>query len=296
MPDPQILAFVLAGGEGRRLRPLTDDRAKPAVELARGVRIVDFALANLVNSGVRQIYLLAQYKPASLIEHVARVWRPALARRGCRLKPVVPEKPYKGTAHAVHCNITALAEHQPDLVAIFAADHVYRMDVRQMARFHVEHAADATVAAMPVPLAEARRFGVIRGGADGRVEDFQEKPQHPARLSHDPWHAFASMGNYLFDLMVLFDVLEHCIGAGGTDFGRDVLPHAVASGARVFAYDFSTNRVPGVRWYEDSVYWRDVGTVEALAAARDDVGGRTPRFDLDNAHWPLQPQVAAHAR
>jgi glucose-1-phosphate adenylyltransferase len=289
MPYPRILAFVLAGGEGRRLRPLTRDCSKPAVELARGVRIVDFALANLVNSGVRAIYLLAQYKPASLIRHVARVWRPSLVKRGCALEAVVPEEPYRGTAHAVYCNLPALARHEPDMVAVFAADHVYRMDVRQMAVFHEARGADATVAAMPVPLGEARRFGVIRAGVDGRVEDFREKPARPAPMPRDPAHAFASMGNYLFDPIALFDLVEETVGAGGTDFGHHLLPRAVKEGERVFAYDFSRNHVPGVRSYEDAAYWRDVGTVEALEAARRDVEGRYPRFELGNPDWPVQP-------
>jgi glucose-1-phosphate adenylyltransferase len=290
MSDPRILAFVLAGGEGRRLRPLTADCAKPAVELGHGYRIVDFVLANLVNSGISTIYLLAQYKPAPLIEHVARVWRPALVRRGCRLRPLLPAESYRGTADAVRCHLDLLAEHDPDVVAVFAADHVYRMDVRQMLDFHGRCAADASVAAMPVPIAEARRFGVIEAGAAGRVRRFAEKPARPAPIPGDPAHAFASMGNYLFDPIVLFDLLE----APGEpmDFGRDVLPAAVQGAARVFAYDFSTNRVPGLKPWEDPAYWRDVGTVQALDEARRDIEGAHPRFDLENDHWPLRPGAA----
>ena len=292
MHDARILAFVLAGGEGRRLRPLTENCAKPAVELGHGFRIIDFVLANLVNSRVSPIYLLAQYKPAPLIEHVARVWRPALVRRGCLLTPVIPHDPYKGTADAVHRNLALLAEHEPDVVAVFAADHVYRMDVRQMVDFHRDRAPDVTVAAMPVAIAEARRFGVIQADAVGRIERFEEKPGEPAPIPGDPDHAYASMGNYLFDPIALFDLLEETAGRGGADFGRDVLPHAVRSGARVCAYDFSTNRVPGLKAYEDATYWRDVGTVQALAQARRDVEGGSPRFDLRNADWPLQPAGA----
>lgn len=283
----------MPAAQGRRLRPLTAELAKPALELGHGYRIVDFVLANLVNSGVRWIYLLAQYKPAPLLAHVARVWRPALVRRGCTLKPLVLEGPgdaYAVTAHAVHRSLAVLAQHEPDLVAVFAADHVYRMDVRQMVQFHASCRAEVTVAAMPVAIGEARRFGVLQADADGRVRDFHEKPAHPAPMRHDPHRALASMGNYLFDPIVLFDLLEEAIGQGGTDFGQDVLPLAVKSGARVFAYDFSTNRVPGVKGHEEAAYWRDVGTVQALAEARRDLAGARPRLELANPDWPLQPQ------
>jgi glucose-1-phosphate adenylyltransferase len=291
MSTPSVIAFVLAGGEGKRLRPLTDDCPKPAIEVAHGLRIVDFVLANLVNSGVTRIHCVAQYKPARLVEHVARVWRPAIEKAGGSIRCAASAQEYRGTADAVWRNRELLAEKDADIVAVFAADHVYRMDVRQMMKFHLERRADLTVAATRVPLAEARRFGVLRTLADGRVADFQEKPERPAALRHDPLHAFASMGNYLFEPIALIDLLEESIEAGGADFGHDVLPHAVQGGRRVFAYDFSTNRVPGVRWYEDAVYWRDVGTAEALAAARHDVQGRNPRFDPRNPRWPIRPAV-----
>jgi glucose-1-phosphate adenylyltransferase len=274
--EPRVLAFVLAGGEGRRLRPLTEDRAKPAVELGRGTRIVDFVLANLVNSRVRWIYLLAQYKPESLLEHLARTWQlPCLVARG----------DYRGTADAVRRNLDLVERHRPDVVAVFAADHVYRMDVRQMIAFHRARAAEVTVAAMPVPLAEASRFGVIRAAAGGRVENFEEKPAAPAPIPGDGAHAFASMGNYLFDPVAL----QGLLGGRCDDFGRQVLPEAVRGGSRVYAYDFSTNRVPGVKPWEDAAYWRDVGTVQALDAARRDIEGSRPRFDLGNPEWPLAP-------
>jgi glucose-1-phosphate adenylyltransferase len=294
MDPSRIVAFVLAGGEGRRLHPLTDEQPKPALEVAAGCRIVDFVLSNLVNSGVRWIYLLAQYKPAPLIAHVARVWRPALVRRGCTVRVLVPEPPsgaYRGTAHAVHCNLHVLAEHEPDSVAVFAADHVYRMDLRPMLELHAQRRADVTVAAAPMALEEARRFGVLSAGIDGRVSDFQEKPAHPAPMRHDPHRALASMGNYLFDPIVLFDLLEDCVAHGGNDFGHDVLPAAVRSGLRVFAYDFSANRVPGLKPHEEAAYWRDVGTLDALEAARRDVAGPTPRLEPRNREWPLCPAL-----
>ena len=283
MGEPGVLAFVLAGGEGRRLRPLTEDRAKPAVELGRGTRIVDFVLANLVNSRVRWIYLLAQYKPASLLEHLARTWQvPCLVARGA----------YRGTADAVRRNLELVERHEPDVVAVFAADHVYRMDVRQMLDFHRRRSAAVTMAAMPVPLADASRFGVIRADGAGRVDDFQEKPARPEPIPGKRAQAFASMGNYLFDPWALQELLAE----GGNDFGRDVLPRAVRQGRRVFAYDFSTNRVPGVKPWEDASYWRDVGTLQALDEARRDIEGSRPRFDLRNPEWPLVPASRSKSR
>ncbi|HVL34433.1 MAG TPA: sugar phosphate nucleotidyltransferase [Burkholderiales bacterium] len=298
MSTARLLAFVLAGGEGRRLRPLTEDRAKPAVDLGQGYRIVDCVLANLVNSGVRWIYVLVQYKPGPLLEHLARTWRPELARRGCRLVALTapPDTPgFRGTADAVRRNLHLLAEHEPDAVAVFAADHVYRMDLRPMTNFHRAHDADVTVAARPVAIDEARAFGVIRADAAGRITEFQEKPARPAPMRHRPQHAFASMGNYLFEPVALVDLLEDAAARGGFDFGHDVLPHAVESGARVFAYDFTSQRIPGLKPYEEPAYWRDVGTVQALAAARRDLEGPRPRFDPDNPAWPLRPRETSRA-
>jgi len=254
MADPRILAFVLAGGEGRRLHPLTLERAKPALEVREGYQIVDFVLANLVNSGVHWIYVLLHYKPGALLERIEQVWRPALAKRDCLLRALraKPGAGYEGTADAVYRHLDLLAQHDPHVVAVFAADHVYRMDLRPMVAFHHRRAADITIAAVPVPLEEAHAFGVLRAGDDGRVEDFQEKPAHPEALPGDPERAYVSMGNYLFHPSALLEVLEDDAGHGGADLGRDVMPAAVRSGVRVFAYDFSSNRVPGVQPYEDA--------------------------------------------
>jgi glucose-1-phosphate adenylyltransferase len=174
-------------------------------------------------------------------------------------------------------------------VAIFAADHVYRMDVRQIVDFHTCRHADVTVAAVPVPIADAREFGVIEADRAGRIIEFKEKPAHPTAMSGDPQHAYASMGNYLFDPRVLVDLLHATVTAGETDFGHHLLPRAIAGGAAVFAYDFSDNRVPGTQEYEQRSYWRDVGTLDALARARQETVGPTPRFDLRNQAWPLRP-------
>ena len=288
MASNEILAFVLAGGEGRRLRPLTADRAKPAVRFAGDYRIVDFAVANLVNSAIAPIYVLAQYKPEALVEHLRSAW--------CPHWPVHPlvagaAEPYRGTAHAVYRNLDLVERHKPEAVAVFAADHIYRMDVRQMARFHASRGADVTVAAMPVPVEKATAFGVMAVNADGQVQEFQEKPAAPRPLPEDPRLAYASMGNYLFQPESLKVLLQRAVESGGSDFGRDVLPALPGGAYRALAYDFARNAVPGLRDYEDRVYWRDVGTLEALAEARRDVAGARPRLDLRNRAWPIRPDL-----
>jgi len=299
----KIIAFVLAGGEGTRLHPLTAEHAKPAIPFAGGYRIVDFALSNLVNSGITSIYVLAQYKPRSLIEHIDAVWAPLLQGPGRFVKVMLPDAAaasgrFAGTADAVGKNLRLCARHAPELVAIFAADHVYRMNVGQMVGAHVERKADISVAAVPVPLESASRFGVIAAAADGRVQAFHEKPDRPAPMPGRPSHAYASMGNYLFDPGVLAALLDKSAAPGANDFGRDVVPHA-ASTCRVYAYDFARNRVPGMRPYEERGYWRDVGTMETYRAAQRDTLGQRPKFRLVNPRWPIRGadglgSVAAH--
>ena len=285
-----IVALVLAGGEGTRLYPLTADQAKPALPFANGYRIVDFVLSNLVNSNISTIYLLAQYKPDSLVRHVEATWAPWFENGGGMIKTLLPHSnrvPFKGTADAVYQCLDVLQAHAPDLVAIFAADHVYRMDVRQMVAFHQARQADVTVAAVPVPVDKASSFGVLSAGVDGRVREFREKPQHPPTLPHDPTRVHASMGNYLFQPDVLEKALLDAHARGDTDFGRDLLPRLCTT-ARVFAYDFSDNEVPGVQDFEERAYWRDVGTLAALAAAQQDAMGHRPRFNLWNRRWPIR--------
>ena len=285
--------MVLAGGEGTRLQPLTMAQAKPAVGFAHGVRIVDFVLSNLVNSQVERICLLVQYKPESLIEHVNRAWNPWLADWEPEVE-VLPAAsaaggaPYRGTAEAVHRNLALIEDYEADLVAVFAADHVYRMDVRQMADFHDAHDAEVSVAAVRVPIEHASSFGIIRTADDGRILAFDEKPAHPAPMAGAPARAFASMGNYLFEPGALAELLEQTLRSGGTDFGRHMMPRLAAGGHRAYAYDFALNEVPGVAPYEERGYWRDVGTLDALAAARRDIEGTPPRFRLTNSAWPLR--------
>ena len=287
----RVVAFVMAGGEGERLRPLTAGRCKPAVPFGSRYRIVDFALSNLVNSGIRSIYLLVQYRPQALIEHI---------RKGWALSPMLPDqfvtvvppemhehaRSFQGTADAVYQSLRLIELHHPDLVAIFAADHIYRMDVRPMIWFHHDQQADVTVAARPVPIEEASDFGVIAADRSGRIEAFQEKPTRPAAMPGDASQAYASMGIYLFTTPVLLQALEKAHRRGDTDFGRDILPSLLAE-QRVCAYDFSANSVPGIQPYEERGYWRDVGTVDAYFAAHQDVLGTEPSFDVFNPQWPI---------
>ncbi len=287
----KIVALVLAGGEGTRLHPLTAEHAKPALPFASGYRIVDFVLSNLLNSGIATAYLLAQYKPESLINHVSAAWAPAFQEQGGSIKVLLPRSntlggQFKGTADAVYQYLDLVQAHAPDLVAVFAADHVYRMDVRQMIGFHRSRDAAVTVSALAVPIDEATGFGVLSTAPDGRVLEFREKPRHPRAIPGKPHLAYASMGNYLFETELLEHALVEARRRGDLDFGRDVLPR-LCSGERVYAYNFSENRVPGLQDYEEPAYWRDVGTLPALAAAQQDAMGSRPRFSLWNNRWPI---------
>lgn len=279
-----IVAFVMAGGEGTRLRPLTADMPKPALPFAGRCRIIDFALSNLVNSSIERIFVLLQYKPGALLDHLVQHWgRPPA---GQRIVPVLPSSEFRGTADAVGQNLALLDEFDPELVAVFAADHVYRMDVRQMVRFHRGRDADVTVAALPVPLAQASQFGVIEAGPSRRITGFAEKPSAPRCCAHDPHAAYVSMGNYLFRTDVLRRALRDAARRGEYDFGHDVLPRLVGE-ANVYAYDFRENRVPGLKPTEAPAYWRDVGTVQAYIAAQRDVSGSRPLLEIDNPAWPI---------
>jgi glucose-1-phosphate adenylyltransferase len=295
-----IVAMVLAGGEGKRLYPLTAEEAKPALAFANGYRLVDFVLSNLVNSGISTIYVLAQYKPESLIRHIAAAWSPWSADGEGSVKLLLPRSntlggQFKGTADAVYQYLDVVQAHSPDVVAVFAADHVYRMDVRQMVAAHCERKADVTVAAVGVPLRQASGFGILATTADGRVREFREKPRNAVPLPSDPTRAYASMGNYLFEPQVLEQELHEARRAGQIDFGRDLLPRLCVS-RRVYAYAFAENRVPGVQQYEEPAYWRDVGTLAALAAAQQDAMASPPRFNLVNRRWPIRGERDAARR
>ena len=287
----KILALVMAGGEGSRLHPLTAERSKPSVPFGARYRIVDFVLSNLLNSGIHSIYLLVQYKSQSLIEHVRKAWvmPPILPDH---FVTVVPPQMragkdwFQGTADAVYQNINLIQQHKPDLVLVFGADHIYRMNIRQMVQFHLESGAEASVAALPVPLKDASAFGVIDTEADGRIKSFLEKPKDPPAMPGRPTHAYASMGNYLFNTDALLEQLKESREKGWNDFGKHILPNMVAGG-KLFAYDFATNVIPGVKDYEEPAYWRDVGTLDAYYEAHMDVLGEEPRFDVFNAKWPI---------
>jgi glucose-1-phosphate adenylyltransferase len=292
MAHPKILAFVLAGGRGERLSPLTDMRTKPSVPFGGRYRIVDFVLSNLLNSHIYSIYLLVQYKSQSLIEHVRQNWvlSPLIKEHFVAVVPpqmkMGPEW-FQGTADAVYQNINLIHDHQPEIIVVFGADHIYRMDIRQMIDFHLEKGADVTVAARPVPLGEASVFGVITTDRDGRITGFQEKPKDPSPMPSTPDRALVSMGNYLFSRDVLLDALQ-CGADNQHDFGKHILPSLIGSG-KVFAYDFATNVVPGTKPFEEQGYWRDVGTIPAFFQAHMDMLGEMPVFDLHNKQWPIHP-------
>ena len=292
---PPVSACSIITTEAPR-RVASIAQAKPALPFSGGDRIVDFVLSNLLNSGISRVYVLAQYKPRSLIAHLSATW--ALPSLDDRRSPevVLPGSPgsvagYRGTADAVYQNLHLVDRHAPELVAVFAADHVYRMDIGQMADFHLQRRADVTVAAVPVPLARARAFGVIGADAEGRVHEFQEKPERPRAIPSRPDYAFASMGNYLFRPEALVAALRRANQLGEHDFGWHVLPR-LARTHRTYAYDFASNAVPGLQAYEERGYWRDVGTLEAYRAALADARGPQPRFQLRNPQWPIRGRSA----
>jgi len=288
----RILAIIMAGGKGERLMPLTELRSKPAVPFGGKYRIVDFVLSNFLNSGIMAMYVLVQYRSQSLIEHLRRAWR-----IGGRIKEnfitVVPPQMkarggwYEGTADAVYHNLNLIQDFAPDLVAVFGADHVYRMDIGRMIQCHLEHAADVTVAARPVPLHAAKGFGIIEVDCDGRIVGFDEKPKQPKAMPDDPEQAFSSMGNYVFETDVLLRSLEQDASRPGShDFGREIIPRLLAT-HRVQAYNFLDNQIPGLKPYEERGYWRDVGTLDSYWQSHLDLLGESPIFDLRNQLWPI---------
>jgi len=288
----KVLAMILAGGEGSRLHPLTRERSKPSVPFGGRYRIVDFVLSNFINSEIYSIYLLVQYKSQSLLEHARRAWSLSPMLLGHFVTVVPPqmrEGPewFQGTADAVYQNLNLIRRHRPDIVAVFGSDHIYRMDVSQMVAAHVKKRADVSVAALPVPLEQSASFGIITTDREGRIDAFDEKPSRTRPMPGATDRALASMGNYLFTCDVLEEVLEEAHERGEKDFGRDVLPRLLGS-RRMMAYDFSSNRVPGVKPYEEAGYWRDVGTIGAYWRAHQDLLGAEPALDLFNPYWPIR--------
>ena len=298
MPDPSVLGIVLAGGAGTRLAPLTADRAKPAVPFGGVYRLVDFALSNLANSSIRKICVLTQYKSHSLDRHITTTWRMS-DLLGNYVTPVPAQQRlgphwYTGSADAIFQSMNLINDENPDLVIVVGADHVYRMDPRQMIAQHVEHGAGVTVAAIPVARQDAKAFGIVGVGPDGRtVETFLEKPSNPPPLPGHPEESFASMGIYVFGTKVLVDVLRRdAIDPGSRhDIGGNIIPTLVADGAAQ-AYDFLTNQVPGST-ERDAGYWRDVGTIDAYFDAHMDLRTVEPMFNLYNYRWPILTRVQA---
>ncbi len=290
----RVLSFVLAGGKGTRLYPLTKERAKPAVPFGGQYRIIDFVLSNLINSGIYSVYVLIQFKSQSLLQHLRDGWEFSGLLKNHFVIPVPAqmrtpgESWYKGTADAIYQNINLIEQSDPHLVAVFGADHIYRMNIRAMLEFHEQKRAQATVAAIPVPKALATEFGVIETAPDGRILAFHEKNPDAPTMPGNPDMVLASMGNYIFSTAPLMRYLHEDAKMKETahDFGRNILPRWVERGD-VYAYDFQTNRIPG-----DPVgaacYWRDVGSIDAYYDATMDLRNVTPALNLYNRRWPLR--------
>ena len=288
----KLLAMILAGGEGRRLDPLTRERAKPAVPFGGRYRIIDFVLSNFANSGILKMKVLVQYKSESLNAHIQRGWRlTSLIDQYCEIVPAqmrVGPKWFEGSADAIYQNLNIITDEEPEYTLVFGADHVYRMDVRQMLEFHVANQADLTVAAIPIPLAEASEFGIIESEAGGRMIGFVEKPRSGAKtMPGDPTRCLASMGNYIFTTDALVQEIVRDAGdpASAHDFGKSIVA-SMYERKRVFVYDFATNRVPGQSEKERG-YWRDVGSLDAYYQANMDLVEVDPVFSLYNDLWPI---------
>jgi glucose-1-phosphate adenylyltransferase len=291
MAVPNVFSMVLAGGEGKRLAPLTRDRAKPAVPFGGHYRLIDFVLSNLVNGGFRRIVVLTQYKSHSLDVHLSRTWTlahilgnyvvgvPAQMRRGPRW--------YSGSADAIFQNLNVLDDERPTHVMVFGADHIYRMDPRQMLEQHLDTGAGLTVAGIRVPRSEADQFGIIDIESGTKIRGFLEKPSDPPGLPDDPDQSLASMGNYLFDAELLRELvtLDANDESSKHDMGGDIVPRLVASGD-AHVYDFMGNDVPGAL-ERDRAYWRDVGTLQSYFDAHMDLVAPEPDFNLYNYDWPI---------
>jgi glucose-1-phosphate adenylyltransferase len=295
---PSVLSFVLAGGEGKRLMPLTLDRAKPAVPFGGHYRLVDFVLSNLANAGFLKIVVLTQYKSHSLDLHISRTWRLSTLL-GNFVSPVPAQMRlgrqwFAGSADAVFQNLNIVGDERPDYICVFGADHIYRMDPRQMLDQHLATGAGVTVAGIRVPVEQSDQFGVIERGVGTAISRFIEKPDRFPGLPEDPGMILASMGNYIFSTDVLIDALRADAGdeESNHDMGGDLIPALVREG-QAQVYDFSTGHVPGVT-DRDAGYWRDVGTLDSYYDAHMDLVSVHPVFNLYNRHWPIMTSVGQH--
>lgn len=282
-----VLAVVLAGGKGERLEPLTRDRTKPAVPFGGAYRIIDFTLSNCLNSGLRRILVLTQYKAASLDRHISRGWQFLCPELGEFIATLPPEQRigehwYQGTADAVYQNIYTIERARPEHVLILSGDHIYTMDYSRLLRDHVEHDADCTIACIPVPVEDASRFGIMETDATGRVVRFTEKPANPTPMADDPGNCLASMGIYVFKAGFLFNELDRDATEmeSKRDFGRNVIPSIIDS-RLVRAFSFSDDE-------GNARYWRDVGTVDAYYDANMDLVSVHPHLNLYNRSWPIR--------
>ena len=293
--EPRVLSIVLAGGEGKRLFPLTADRAKPAVPFAGHYRLIDFALSNLANAGYLRMVVLTQYKSHSLGQHLSRTWRlstlldtyvtmvPAQMRHGPRW--------FAGSADAIFQNLNLIYDDRPDYICVFGADHIYRMDPKQMVEAHIASGAGVTVAGIRMPKAESSALGVIEPGIGTKIEAFLEKPEDPPGLPDDPDSIFASMGNYVFTAKMLVDAVteDSKDEESRHDIGGDLIPYLVKEG-EAHVYDFNSNEVPGAT-ERDRAYWRDVGTLDSYYDAHRDLVSVYPVFNLYNRRWPIYTSV-----
>ncbi len=280
-----VLTFVLAGGKGERLNPLTRDRAKPAVPFGGIYRIIDFTLSNCINSGLRRIYVLIQYKSFSLQKHILAGWDVVSSQLGEFIDPIpaqqrLGEDWYKGTADAIYQNIYAMHDHAADLVLILAGDHLYKMDYQKMIDVHLANKADVSVSCIKMSKEDSVHFGVIEVDKHNFICGFQEKPNVPKTIPGDPAHIYASMGIYLFNAKALVKELERDAAdvRSDHDFGKNLIPHMVSSRKKVLAYDFG----------QQSDYWRDIGTRDAYYQANMDLVSVKPSFDLYDKTWPLR--------
>jgi glucose-1-phosphate adenylyltransferase len=295
----KTLAFVMAGGKGTRLEPLTADRSKPAVPFGGKYRIIDFVLSNLLNSNIFSIYVLTQFKSQSLTEHLESTWNFGSMLPSHFIIPVPAQQRtgehwYQGTADAIYQNFNLINDHKPDLVAVFGGDHIFKMNVEDFIAFHRE-VADATIAAIPVPIKEAHSFGVIQVDESWRIVGFQEKPKNPTPIPDRPDMALVSMGNYIFNRQILVDALieDAKEPKSSHDFGKNVLPMLLHQGKRLYAYDYMRNRIPGSSNQFNDGYWRDVGTLESYFEASLDLRAISPQLDLYNQEWPIRSEPNA---